>query len=138
MRNRTSMAVTLVSVLILALLAACGSSTASVKNDAKTGTTDSKSVVGDAARGRQLFSQSCVACHGADAKGLPGLGKDMTTSPFIKGQSDAQLVDFLKKGRPVSDPANTTKVDMPPKGGNPALTDAQLADIVAFVRSLVR
>lgn len=48
----------------------------------------------------------------------------MTTSEFIKSQSDAQLVEFIKKGRPASDPANTTKVDMPPKGGNPALTDA--------------
>jgi disulfide bond formation protein DsbB len=42
----------------------------------------------------------------------------------------------LKKGRPASDPANTTKVDMPPKGGNPALTDQDLADIVTYVRSL--
>jgi hypothetical protein len=27
-------------------------------------------------------------------------------------------------------------VDMPPKGGNPALTDAQIMDIIAFIRSL--
>jgi disulfide bond formation protein DsbB len=62
----------------------------------------------------------------------------MTTSAFIKSQSDAQLLDFVKKGRPVSDPANTTKVDMPPKGGNPALTDAQLLDIIAYIRSVQR
>lgn len=94
--------------------------------------------VGDASRGQALFTQSCTACHGADAKGLPGLGKDMTTSAFIKEQSDQQLLDFVKKGRPISDPANTTKVDMPPKGGNPALTDAQLLDIIAHIRTLQR
>jgi disulfide bond formation protein DsbB len=27
-------------------------------------------------------------------------------------------------------------VDMPPKGGNPALTDQQLLDIVAYIRSI--
>jgi disulfide bond formation protein DsbB len=91
---------------------------------------------GDATRGRQVFTQSCSACHGPDAKGLPNLGRDMTTSTFIKGQNDTQLLDFIKKGRPVTDPANTTKVDMPPKGGNPALTDAQLMDIIAYIRSV--
>ncbi len=32
--------------------------------------------------------------------------------------------------------ANTTKVDMPPKGGNPALKDDDLVNIAAFLRSL--
>ena len=34
------------------------------------------------------------------------------------------------------DPANTTGVAMPPKGGNPALKEADLADIVAYLRTL--
>lgn len=90
---------------------------------------------GDAVAGEALFSQTCSACHGADAKGLPGLGKDMTTSVFIHDQSDDQLLAFIKTGRPMSDPANTTGVDMPPKGGNPAITDEQLLDIIAFIRT---
>ncbi|WP_448601203.1 hypothetical protein [Thermoflexus hugenholtzii] len=44
-------------------------------------------------------------------------------------------MEFIKKGRPATDPANTTGVDMPPKGGNPALTDQDLADIIAFLRT---
>lgn len=91
---------------------------------------------GDAARGAPLYVSSCSACHGPDAKGVPNLGKPLAGSAFVKGQTDAQLVDFTKRGRPASDPANTTKIDMPPKGGNPALTDAQLADIVAHLRTL--
>ena len=91
---------------------------------------------GDPTKGKALFAQTCSACHGPDGKGLPGLGKDMTTSEFIKSQTDPQLVEFVKKGRPSTDPANTTKVDMPPKGGNPAMTDAQIGDVVAYIRTL--
>ena len=91
---------------------------------------------GDAVAGEGLFQSTCSACHGPDAKGLPNLGKDMTTSTFIKGQSDAELMAFIKVGRSVSDADNTTGVDMPPKGGNPALSDEDLMNIIAFMRSL--
>ena len=43
---------------------------------------------------------------------------------------------FVKTGRPASDPLNTTGVDMPPKGGNPAMTDQQIMDVIAYMRSL--
>jgi disulfide bond formation protein DsbB len=36
----------------------------------------------------------------------------------------------------MSDPLNTTGIAMPPKGGNPALTDGQIVDIVAYLRSI--
>jgi disulfide bond formation protein DsbB len=93
-------------------------------------------LTGDAAAGDPLFQSTCSACHGPDAKGMPNLGKDMTGSAFIADSSDAELLDFVKVGRSVSDPANTTNVDMPPKGGNPALSDQDLADIIAFIRTL--
>lgn len=91
---------------------------------------------GDVADGTKQFDTTCAACHGKDAKGLPNLGKDLTKSQFAMGLSDAELVAFIKKGRDTSDPANTTGVAMPPKGGNPALTDKQLNDIVAYLRTL--
>ncbi|MCS6843016.1 MAG: cytochrome c [Caldilineales bacterium] len=90
---------------------------------------------GDPAKGKEYFV-TCAGCHGLDGKGVPGLGKDFTASEFVKSKSDQELVEFLKVGRPASDPLNTTGVDMPPKGGNPALTDQQLLDIVAYIRSL--
>jgi len=85
---------------------------------------------------QKLYEQSCSSCHGADAKGITGLGKNLVESSFVKGLNDDQFLDFIKKGRPASDPANTTKVDMPPKGGNPALTDEQMHHIIAYLRSL--
>lgn len=93
---------------------------------------------GNSEMGKTLFIETCSSCHGQDALGISGLGKDLTTSTFIHSQSDEQLLAFLKVGRPVSDPLNTTGVDMPPKGGNPALDDTKLLDIIAFLRSIGR
>lgn len=121
---------------IAVLIVALGLSASLVTACAGRGGAAVAKSAGDPTRGKALFAQTCAACHGPDAKGLPGLGKDMTTSAFIKSQTDPQLVEFIKKGRPATDPANTTKVDMPPKGGNPAMTDAQLADVVAYIRTL--
>lgn len=67
---------------------------------------------------------------------MPNLGKDMTKSTFIKSQNDDELLAFVKKGRMPSDAMNTTGVAMPPKGGNPALSDAQLRTIITYIRSL--
>jgi disulfide bond formation protein DsbB len=86
--------------------------------------------------GKALYLVTCQACHGPDAKGLPGLGKDMTTSEFIASKSDTELVEFIKQGRAFDDPLNTTGVPMPPMGANPALTDPDLLAIVEFIRSL--
>lgn len=91
---------------------------------------------GDPEAGKQIFASTCSACHGPEGKGIEGLGKDMTTSEFIESQTDDQLVEFIKVGRDPSDPANTTGVAMPPKGGNPALTDDDLYNVVAFIRTL--
>lgn len=91
---------------------------------------------GDPIAGEALFQTTCFACHGVDATGLPGQGKDLTTSAFTRGLSNAEFVEFVKNGRKISDPFNTTGVDMPPFGGNPALTEQDLFDIVAYIRTL--
>jgi len=112
------------------VLAACGS-------DAATGT--STTVVpgaGDAVRGLTVFNGSCVACHGPGGVGVTGLGKPLTTSTFAAGLSDAELLAFLDLGRAAGDPLNTTGILMPRRGGNPALTDADLMDVIAFVRTI--
>ena len=90
---------------------------------------------GDVAAGQELFV-TCAACHGPEGEGVPNLGKDMTTSEFIAGKTDDEVVEFIKTGRPPDDPLNTTGVAMLPKGGNPALSDDDLYDIVAYIRTL--
>lgn len=90
---------------------------------------------GDPVKGKELFL-SCSACHGPAGEGVPGLGKDMAGSEFIAGKTDDELVEFIKVGRDPGDPLNTTGVAMPPKGSNPALTDEDLYDIVAYLREI--
>ena len=91
---------------------------------------------GDVVAGEPLFQSTCSACHGTDAKGMPNLGKDLTTSEFLSSQTDEEMLAFIKIGRPIDHPDNTQGVDMPPKGGNPALSDDDILDIVAYVRTI--
>ena len=91
---------------------------------------------GNSTEGQKYFAQTCSACHGMDAKGLPKLGKDLTTSKFVSEKSDTELLEFLKQGRLATDPLNTTGVAMPPKGGNPAFSDQQLADVISYLRGI--
>jgi disulfide bond formation protein DsbB len=128
-------------LLILALsLAACGGS--SQQSSQSSGGAQAQASqpeqapAGDPAAGKEKFGVTCVACHGPAGEGVPGLGKDMTTSEFIAGKTDTELVEFIKVGRDPSDPLNTTGVAMPPKGGNPALNDQDLYNLVAFIRIL--
>ena len=82
------------------------------------------------------YLNAVLAGDGPDATGMPGLGKDMTTSEFIESKSDEELVEFIKQGRGIDDPLNTTGVPMPPMGANPTLTDADVLAIVQFIRSI--
>lgn len=119
-------------VLMLALVACGGDDGAT---DATNGDAEMVSA-GDPVAGEELYNQVCIACHGPEGEGIEGLGKPFSTSDFIRTQSDQELLEFIKQGRPVSHPDNTTGVDMPPKGGNPALTDDQIMDIIAYMRTL--
>jgi disulfide bond formation protein DsbB len=132
-------------VLPLAGLTACGAGNegtdgaapdAAAPADTDSGAgADEGSLAGDVANGEARFAP-CAGCHGPDGSGIEGLGKNLRTSTFLESLSDAEAVSFLKTGRPAGDPLNTTGVDMPPKGGDPSLTDQDLTDIVAYLRTL--
>jgi disulfide bond formation protein DsbB len=125
----------LVIVAVLAMMAAaCGGG-----DDDTSGGDDGTTVApssGDAAAGLVLYEGTCTTCHGEGGVGVEGLGKPVPGSTFIIGSSDDELVAFIKVGRPTSDPANTTGVDMPPKGGNPSLSDEDINHIVAYIRTI--
>ena len=87
-------------------------------------------------RGRTEYLKTCTACHGPQGEAKPKLGKDLRISKFIAAKSDPQMVMFLKLGRNTWEPDNTTGVAMPPKGGNPMVTDDNLVDIVQYIRFL--
>jgi mono/diheme cytochrome c family protein len=88
------------------------------------------------ASGAKLFATSCSACHGKDARGVKGNGVSLVDNPFCQSLDDNAMVAFLMKGRDPGDPANTTGIGMPARGGNPALDEDDLLDIIAYIRSL--
>jgi len=90
---------------------------------------------GDPEKGAAAYS-ACSGCHGADGQGIEGLGVALTENAFILAHADQALVDFLLQGRAADAPDNQSGLMMPPKGGNPNLTEQNLYDIVAFLRTM--
>lgn len=124
----------------LAMFAGCGGdkeSSSSGETPSSTPAPQVDNAMLARAKGKQVFKTTCAACHGEDGKGLPDLGKDWTTSEFIANSTDEEMLEFIKAGRSIEDPANTTGVLMPPKGGNPSLTDEDIKNVIVYMRSLV-
>lgn len=140
-RSRLWMAVAL--ALLLALAACGGGDNDEAAEDASSSEPAAAAnqaavaeVAGDPEHGKELFVPTCGACHGPEGKGVENLGKDMTSSEFIAERTDAELLEFIKVGRAPDHPLNTTGVLMPPKGGNPALSDEDILDIIAYIHTL--
>ncbi len=99
-------------------------------------TTTVAAFTGDPVRGLELYRGTCIVCHGEGGIGMEGLGKPWVGSQFINERTEAEMLAFLQVGRPVGDPLNTTGVAMLPRGGNPNLTDEDLIDLIAYMRTL--
>jgi cytochrome c5 len=81
---------------------------------------------GDAA-GKKVHDTACLACHGAGVAGAPRTGDKAAWAPRLK-QGVAALYESALKG----------KGAMPPKGGNPALSDADVKASVDFMVGQVK
>jgi len=86
--------------------------------------------------GYELFVSSCAACHGEDAMGITDMGLPLATSGFVRGATDNELRMVIMMGRASWDPANSTGLNMPPKGGNPAITSEQVGQIIEYLRAV--
>ena len=94
-------------------------------------------LAGDASVGKGLWDATCRSCHGAAGEGIPGQGTVLNTSAFVLDRDDAELLEFIKVGRPANAPDSILQLQMPPKGGNPMLKDAGIMDIIAYLRTLM-
>lgn len=92
-------------------------------------------LAGYIASGDKLFHSSCIACHGKGGVGIAGNGKALANNEFIRSLDDDALLAFIKQGRSPTDPKNTTGIQMPPKGGNPAMSDDDILDVIAYLRT---
>jgi len=77
-------------------------------------------------RGQQIFLTNCSFCHAADATGASG--PDLLRSPIaLRDQHGESIGEVVRGGR--------LGTAMPPF---PAMTDAQLSEISAFLRSRIQ
>lgn len=76
------------------------------------------------AKGKQVFTQNCVACHGPEAKGL--VGPNLTDNVWINGGKPEQIVNTITKG--------VAAKGMPTWG--PVLGDEKVSHVATFVYSL--
>lgn len=80
------------------------------------------------AKAKALYSNTCIACHGANGKGaipgVPDLGPRMT-------MTDDDLTNSILNGLQ----SKGSLMAMPAKGGNPAITAADAAALVVYLRT---
>jgi cytochrome c5 len=77
-----------------------------------------------AAEGKAIYDKVCFACHAQSVAGSPRLGDKEAWAPRLQQGTDA-LVQSVLKG----------KGAMPPRGGNPSLTEAEARAAVEFMAS---
>lgn len=83
---------------------------------------------GDRARGLELFLANCAGCHGVGGRG--GMAPEVGNPVFQQAAGDEFIVQTIRNGR-----AGTA---MPAfqRSDSPAFSDQNIADILAFLRSL--
>ena len=91
-----------------------GAPAAAQKVAAKAGPADGKSV----------YNKVCIACHAVSVAGSPKLGDKAAWAPRIRTGMDSLLQSVIKG-----------KGAMPPKAGNPALSDAEIRAAIDFMVS---
>lgn len=72
--------------------------------------------------GKKTYESVCFACHAAGVAGAPKFGDKAAWAPRVAQGKDALHASALKG-----------KGAMPPKGGNPALSDADVAAAVDYM-----
>jgi len=144
----------LIIVLATTILAACATNTEAPKPAGEEGVAmpsnpggpgEAVNLTGDAAKGAEIFANTCVACHGQEGKvGIPNAGADEDVpvlnpiDPTLKSsdyKTFATNLDlFLQNG-------STPKGDSPSfvmaaYGKEGTLTQQQIADVIAYIISL--
>lgn len=79
--------------------------------------------------GQEIYSGTCIVCHGANGKGaLPGVPK---LSDRLSQSSDDVLLHRIMNG--YQSPGSN--MPMPARGGNPGLTDDDVKKVLSFMKS---
>lgn len=88
------------------------------------------SVPAETGRGKAVYEQACLACHGADGSGMMPGAPDFTEPRGVLTKPDSELLRNMVAG--IQSPGSP--MAMPPKGGNPALTETELKEVLGYIR----
>ena len=77
--------------------------------------------------GRQIFETDCAACHGLAGEGYDKLGANLVKSRYVEAEPTV-LVAIVTSGK-----QGTVGV-MPALGGQPQLSDAEIAAVLTYIR----
>jgi mono/diheme cytochrome c family protein len=85
-------------------------------------------------KGKQIYEQTCLPCHQADAGGVPGMTPPLRKSPYVQG-APARLIGIVLQGltNGVEIDGDTYTNPMPPFGAT--LKDEDIADVLSYLRS---
>ena len=83
---------------------------------------------GDPGRGMALFAQNCAGCHGVAGRG--GVAPELANLTFQQAASDEFIVTTIRFGR------QATIMPAFQRPGTTGLNDAEIADLLAYIRSL--
>jgi mono/diheme cytochrome c family protein len=90
-------------------------------------------VLGDSIFHGKVAGGTCITCHQANAKGIPGLAPDLTDKTWLHSDGSlAAIIATIEKGVPKPKQA---VAPMLPKGGA-NLTSDQIRAVAAYVYSL--
>jgi mono/diheme cytochrome c family protein len=89
---------------------------------------------GDPAKGETLYAPNCASCHGAALGGSIGPALNpIYKLPNVSDPLDPTfLIGIITIGR-VHQAGDPGTANMPPKGGNPNLTDQDIKDLAAYI-----
>ena len=84
------------------------------------------------ARGKQVYLQQCLACHQADASGVPNMNPPLIKTKQVLGDKTALIKIVLNGLQGVEIDGDSFNGVMAP---HPDLTDQEIADVLTYIRN---
>ncbi len=86
-----------------------------------------ETMAGTGDKGKEVYGGLCISCHGSGIPGIPQLGDAATWAPRIALGKDTLYKNSLQGF------TGKSGMMMPPKGGNPALSDDDIKSAVDYM-----
>nr|WP_294796362.1 cytochrome c [uncultured Mucilaginibacter sp.] len=124
------MSIRIAGVLLVIIFSVwAGNSKAQAKKPAPTRSISAVTL----SKGKAVYTNTCLPCHMADGGGVPRMNPPLAATTYVLGDK-AKLIDIVLNGfsEDVEIDGQRYSNTMPPQA---QLTDAQIADVLTYVRN---